>query len=666
MAISDFHGHIENAPYLQTYVKGVKADNPNTLFVSNGDSVGGSAFVSAIDEDNPTMDILNAMDVQLSATGNHEFDKGYDDLIGRINDRVNFPYLVSNLSPVDADILAPYDTIETADGQTVAFVGAVTDQLPTLVSPAGLGGRSVSDPVAAVDAQAELLKDGDESNGEADIVVALIHETIGTSDQVGDDVDAVIAGHTHHTEESTTASGAAAVEPGSFGEFAGQVTLTYDNESGEVTNSESQIVMIVDTTENDKPVPQFDKDPDIDAMYQEALKTSEELGAGEAGTIVGGADRATNTGTDLGANRGSEMTAGNLIAQAFYEYSELDKPADFGIINPGGVRGEIDKNNDGIVTYEESFTAQPFGNTYGTLDITGAQVYTMLEQQWADASTQTSRPMLALGLSDNISYTYDADAEFGSHIKQVFLDNMLVPNDGSEMYTVASNAFLLTGGDGFNVFADGVDYRDSGMIDNDVFNEFLQDNPDYTVDYSQRNIAISGEDTIYLGQTASIDLQSLSMTYAGNQQPLPETVDVSLIPSSDAPIQARAVDDAVAVGTAPIDNTVTPDLNETGQSTVELEVPADLEEGSYALVIEAGPTVFQIPGVAVSEEPAPEPTDEATDKPTDGTSQPSDGATDPGEDLPNTGATVAGFIVAALVLMTAGGVLVARRKSTDA
>lgn len=657
VAISDFHGHIENASKLATYVNDARADNPgNTFFVSNGDSVGGSPFVSAIDEDNPTMDILNAMKLDLSSTGNHEYDKGVDDLTERIADRVKFPYLVSNVDGIDTDVIAPHDILTTADGTTVAFVGAVTDQLPTLVAPAGISDLTINDPVKAVDDQAKLLKDGDIENGEADVVVALIHETTTVSNQVGDDVDAVIAGHTHHDEFSETESGAPVIEPGSFGEFVGHVTLTYDGEK--VTEASAEV----------KPTEGLAKDAKIEKLYQEAQARADELGKRPVSTIAGGADRATNNGAkaDLGANRGSEMTGGNLIAQAFYEYSQgMDKPADFGIMNPGGVRADIDPNNDGTVTYQESFDAQPFANTYGTIDITGAQVYEMLEQQWADASTQTSRPMLALGLSDSISFTYEVDAKFGSHIKEVYIDNTLIDPESARLYTVASNAFLLDAGDGFNVFAEGVNYNDTGIIDNDVFNDFLEANPGYVVDDSQRNIAITGEDELYPGTTATIDLKSLSMTYEGKGQPLPETVDVSLVETLDAPIQARDIPEAVASGSSAVDNTVTPDLNETGQAVVDLEVPDDLDEGDYALVIEAGTTVFQIPGVTVEEEPAPEPTEEPTTDPSDGgSSQPSDGSTtQPGEDLPNTGANVAGFVVVALLLVTAGGVLVARRKT---
>lgn len=766
VAISDFHGHIENASKLATYVNDARAANPgNTFFVSNGDSVGGSAFVSSIAEDNPTMDILNAMELDLSSTGNHEYDRGVDDLTGRIAKRVNFPYLVSNVDGIDKDVIAPFDIRETADGTTVAFIGAVTDQVPTLVSPAGVAGLNFNDPVAAVDGQAALLKDGDTTNGEADIVIALIHETITVSDTVGSNVDAVIAGHTHHDESSTTKSGAPVIEPGSFGQFAGHVTLTYNGEK--VTDAQAKVQCIEDLSDpKDPTIPVCDEpaeDTAIDAMYQEALAESETLGARQVGTIVGGADRATNNGTkaDLGSNRGSEMTGGNLIAQAFYEYSQsMSKPADFGIMNPGGVRADTDADNDGIVTFKESYSAQPFGNSYGTVDITGAQVYQMLEEQWADASTQTSRPMLALGLSDSISFTYNADADFGSHIKQVFINNELVDPSSTELYTVASNAFLLAGGDGFNVFKAGVNYSDTGIIDNDVFNDFLADNPGYVVDDAQRNIAITGEDALEPGETATIDLASLSMTYEGNKQTLPETVDVSLIGDEGKTLVSETSD---------IDNSVTPNLNETGQASVDLDIPADVEPGSYLLVIEAGPTVFELPAdvteepvptssvefegisdgdvvkrgqeitasvlnaaeyseavlswhsdpvtlasgnvgadgsvtlvgkipadaeagahtlvvtldgeelasvsvtLEVTAEPEPEPTDQPTTGPSNGasdggssqpTSSPSNGSTtQPGKDLPNTGANVAGFVVVALMLVTAGGVLVARRKT---
>ncbi|MGO3084833.1 5'-nucleotidase C-terminal domain-containing protein [Ancrocorticia populi] len=676
VAISDFHGHIENAPQLDNMVKAIEAGNPDyTGFVGNGDLVGGSAYVSAIAEDEPTIAILSKMGLEMSSAGNHEFDKGYRDFEDRITGLSKYPYAAANVQGMDEDTaIAPYVIKAYGSGDSevkVAYVGAVTDQLGTLVAPDGIAGLTIEKPVPAINEQAAVLKE----SGDADVVVALIHETLGTSKQVGPDVDAVVAGHTHQIAESTTESGAPAIETGQFGTSFGHITVTVD---GKDVSAEAEVTKVpemycegdpawdAEDPEDQPSEDQLVENAEICEAYLDALEEAEELGKEPVGEIIGGADQGTNNGSDLGANRGTEMTGGNLIAQAFYEYSQgMTIKADFGIMNPGGVRASIDGNGNGTVTKGESFTAQPFGNDFATVDITGAQVYTMLEQQWADESTQTSRPMLALGLSDSISFTYDADADFGSHIKQVFINNELVDPDSSDLYTVASNQFLLAGGDGFNVFKEGENYNSTGLIDNEVFNDFLAKASPHEVDYAQRNIAITGEDELYPGTTATIDLKSLSMTYEGKGQPLPETVDVSLVETLDAPIQARDIPEAVASGSSAVDNTVTPDLNETGQAVVDLEVPDDLDEGDYALVIEAGTTVFQIPGVTVEEEPAPEPTEEPTTDPSDGgSSQPSDGSTtQPGEDLPNTGANVAGFVVVALLLVTAGGVLVARRKT---
>ena len=587
VAISDFHGHIENAAKLDNALTEIKASNEDGfIFAANGDLVGGSAFISAIDKDNPTMDILSTMGLQVSSTGNHEYDRGYRDIIDRIAPRVSWPYLVSNVTPIDNPPLAPFTVVTTGSGVTVGFIGAVTDQLPTLVSPAGIAGLTVTDPVAAVDAQAALLKDGDESNGEADVVVALIHETSSISRNVSSDVDAVVAGHTHFKDKEITASGAPVIEPGEYGKAFGHFQLQLDANNN-VVSADANVVELVADRQDDNTPPALrpikcentpEANPAICAMYMDALAISQERGSVTVADIVGGADRATNNGTDLGANRGTEMTAANFIAQAFYEYSQgMARSADFGIMNPGGVRGEIDANGDGHVSFQESFSAQPFGNDYGIVDISAAQVYTLLEQQWSHTTTQTSRPMLQLGISDSLRYTYDVDAEFGSHIKQVFVNGELLDRADTEtMYTVASNSFLVAGGDGFNVFKEGKNYLKTGLIDNDVFNDFLRANDGQTVDYSQRGIAIKGENSLVVGESSTIDLASLSMTYAGKDQPLPDAVEVRL--------------DGVKIGEGIIDNTVTPNLDQTGQASVTVVVPSNVVPGTHNMTIIAGPT----------------------------------------------------------------------------
>ena len=138
------------------------------------------------------------------------------------------------------------------------------------------------------------------------------------------------------------------------------------------------------------------------------------LGAGVVGNLVTAAYRGSNTGAvDGGGNRGTESTAGNLLAEGFWEYSkQLAKPADLGVMNPGGIRDDF---NAGDVTFKESNTVQPFGNVFGTADYTGAQIKTILEEQWNPDPT-ASRPVLRLGLSSNVAYAYDPAIPVGQKV----------------------------------------------------------------------------------------------------------------------------------------------------------------------------------------------------------------------------------------------------------
>ncbi|MGJ9521824.1 5'-nucleotidase C-terminal domain-containing protein [Actinotignum sp. GS-2025b] len=608
-AISDFHGHIENAAALDYQIDELRKANPNTIFVGNGDLVGGSAYVSSIANDQPTLDILNAMQLDLSGAGNHEFDQGVKDFENRIVPASEFPWTLASVGGIDTAKITPY-ALKTVGGVRVAFVSGVTDELNTLVSPTAITGLDIKDPVKAVDAQAALLKDGDESNGEADIVVALMHANNAVAATLGSDVDAVVAGHTHLTVDSvTTPSGAPVLEVGEYGRTYGRYTFVYDAAAKKLVSATAANVAI------DYKNAQAPKSADIEAMYQAAETKAKELGAQQIGTIKGIANRGTNNGTDTGANRGTESSAGNMIAEAFYQYSQgMEKKADFGIINPGGIRADLDPNGDGIVTLEESYTVQPFGNSYATVDLTEAQIYTMLEQQWNDKEG-ASRPMLRLGLSYNMHYVFDAaaDATPGQRVKAVYINGEKLDRAGEKVYTVASNQFILAGGDGFTVLGEGSNYADTGLIDNDVFNAFLKANPGYQVRYNQTSVGITGEEALKAGESAELSFSSLAHT---STEPKGEKVTVYL--------------NGVEVGSGALDTTVTPSLDNTGRATVKVTVPADAPADSVLRVV-AGPTdlSFQVavapaavtPDPGAGEEPGkpgkPEPTEPGKPEPTE-------------------------------------------------
>ncbi|WP_245802151.1 bifunctional metallophosphatase/5'-nucleotidase [Corynebacterium pacaense] len=186
LGITDFHGHIQEskskdgevveagAAQLACYVDNRRAKNPDTNFVSVGDNVGGSPFVSSILRDKPTLDALNAMDLDVSALGNHEFDAGWADLKDRISldgtGQAHFPYLGANVTG-GGNLPKASTVLTTADGVRIGYVGTVTDETSDLVSPAGIQGIGFTDDVAAVNKEADRLRTGNE----ADVIVALTH-----------------------------------------------------------------------------------------------------------------------------------------------------------------------------------------------------------------------------------------------------------------------------------------------------------------------------------------------------------------------------------------------------------------------------------------------------------------------------------------------------------
>ncbi|MDP9800739.1 5'-nucleotidase [Arcanobacterium wilhelmae] len=589
--ISDFHGHIENAAALDYQIDQMRTANPNTRFLSVGDNVGGSAYISAVDNDTPTINILKAMGLDYSASGNHEFDKGYSDLKDRILPGLApTPIQAANAKGADA-INKPYELVEIG-GVKVAYIGTVTDEMTTLVSPSAIAGITFEDPVAITNTIADQLKDGDAANGEADVVIALMHKDRELGPQkLNKNVDLAFGGHSHIEGVGKTASGAPVCEPINYGMAFIKANVT-KKADGTITASCAVAELpkheVANPKDPKKPLKVFDNEsPDIKAMFEAASEKAKELGATPVGYIDRDALRGSRTGADApGSNRGTESPANNLLADAFYQFGQTlkDKP-DLGVMNPGGVRADFryaanteltPTDKDGLVTQGESNTVQPFGNVFGTIEITGAQLYTLLEQQWKDPSA--SHPVLRLGLSKNVVYTYDPTAEQGKHITEIFVNGEKVANDDSRTYRLASNTFVLEGGDGFTVLKEGKNFIDTGMIDNVAFNDYLKnftaDKPLH-VDYTQRSVGVAPYTTeVKAGEELVFDLSSLAMT-AGEKAPKAVTVTV-------------AHGDVTVSGTATVDATPNAEgYDETGMAIVGVKLPADFPGGVATVIVTA-------------------------------------------------------------------------------
>ena len=604
--INDFHGRIDGSVGLNFACTVVKeqANADAYAFLSAGDNIGASPFVSSSQMDNPTIDFLNALDLQATAVGNHEFDRTFPDLRDRVMPRSDFEHLGANvyLAGTSTPALPEAYVIDVA-GVRVGIIGVVTEETPSLVIPSGVAMLEFGDPIEAVNRVAEELT----TNDEADVIIAQYHEgaTAGTppsslEEQVAAGgifarivtetsplVDAIFTGHTHmsYAWDGPTDSGTRpVVQTGSYGGNLGKVVLGIDD-SGSVVEYSSSLVSTSPPTD---PELSDEENAVIEAEWREPCVTDDAylaakaiadtatteagiIGAEEVGSIT--ADITTAFNGAARDDRLRESTLGNLTANAWLwaMNQEGRSGADIGIMNPGGLRAELIYGEDGIVTLAEVAGVHPFANTMQTVDITGAQVITLLEQQWQP--TGASRPFLKLGLSDNVRYTYDPDAPNGSRITGVWIDG--APIDPTATFTVASGVFLIDGGDNFTVLREGTNKRDSGMIDTDAFIDYFRSYSPVSPNFEKNGVAVSGDLPVEAsaGDTVTFTISDTDLTSLG----APSNTSFTIYLGEEE------------VGSAPIESTTIEGLPiRTGQSTVSFTIPEGFGGPGVADVSAAG------------------------------------------------------------------------------
>jgi 5'-nucleotidase len=635
--INDFHGRIDsNTVKFAGTIEQLRAaaGENNTLFLSAGDNIGASLFASSSQQDKPTIDVLNALGLKASSVGNHEFDQGFGDLTGRVTDAADFTYLGANVykKGTQTPALPEYATF-TVDGITVGVIGAVTQETPSLVSPGGISTLDFGDPVAAVNRVAAQLTDGKKKNGEADVIVAEYHEGagFGTPDgatleqevaaggafadivtKTSPKVAAIFTGHTHkqYAWDAPIPGEAGKTRPilqtGSYGENVGQIQLTIDPKSLAVTGYSAHNVPRT-TAPDASLVAAYPRVATVKTIVDKALADAAVIGNQKVGSVtkdittafIGGsfvngvytAGSFDQNGVPQGRDdRMSESTLGNLVADALLD--RLKSPetgsAEIGVVNPGGLRAELLYGTDGSVTYAQANAVLPFVNNLWTTTLTGAQFKTALEQQWqtnADGSIP-SRAFLNLGLSKNVSYTYDATRAAGDHITSITVNGQ--PIDPAKDYRIGSFSFLLQGGDNFRVFADGTNTKDTGLIDRDAWIAYITANSPLSPSFARRGVAVSGAptDAVAPGSTVSFTVSKLNLTSLGS--PANTTLQATWEGSSAAPVSI------------PIDA--------TGAASVSVTVPSDVASAS-TLVLTADPsgTTVRVPITVTAASGVPQP-----------------------------------------------------------
>ena len=564
VAINDFHGRINAATTKwATTVEAVSADTTtpaNTLMVGAGDLIGASEFASAIQNDQPTVDVMNALDLDASAVGNHEFDKGWADLRDRVigpagSRNATWDYLASNVTvrATGAPALPPFSTFvldngtpaDTTDDLTVGVVGGVTDETPSLVSPAGVAELQFSEEVAAAARYADILKDGNTANGEADIVVATFHSgaAVGSGSTFQQEVakggvfsrmagmtgsvDAIINGHTHQTyafQGPKPGGGTRAyIQTGEYGANVGQIKLTVDVGAvggPAVTGFTVRNVARLSTEDLTNP-----RVAQVKTIVDAALANAKLVGDRPVGSVAGDISRAFNgvdaTGKPV-EDRGAESTVGDAVANALRDGipADIAKP-DIGIVNPGGLRADLlfkgdaaanPANTDGVVTYAEANNVLPFVNNVSTVALTGVQLKKVLEQQWQPVGAQ--RPFLHLGLSDNVQTTLDPSQPVGSRVTSVRVNGVLL--DPAKTYSVSTFSFLAAGGDNFTAFTEGK-AKDTGLVDRDLWIKYLGDHKPIAPSFAREQVYVTGLPTgaVTAGKTYTVSFDKLDVLSTG-------------------------------------------------------------------------------------------------------------------------------------------------------
>lgn len=475
LGINDFHGQLNvtrlvngrpagRADYLAAYLRKRAAENENTLLLHAGDMIGASPPVSALLRDEPTIEFLNRMGFDIGTIGNHEFDRGSDELLRLLTGSSpsavkdysgsQFPWIAANVinQKSGKPFLPPYKIINIS-GIPIGFIGVIMRETPAITAPDSVKDLIFTDEAEAINKYArELQKQGVRA------IVVLAHvpgesrpngqqasgQLIDLAHLVGDEVDVIFGGHSH-TYLNSVVDGKLLVQAYSYGTAFSDVDIEIDPQTKNIVRKHAEIV----TVYQDRIEPASDITRIID-RYEKKVESAVNRYIGTAAIPI-----------TAEQNISGESALGNLIADS--QRSAMN--TDFAFTNPEGIRADIDA---GRVTWGNLFGVLPFSNLLVKMDLTGSQIREVLNQQWQPNITRI------LQIS-GITYTWDDSRPKGEKVIDIYLPDgaKLEP---AKIYSVTVNTYLANGGDNFTVFLNGIN-RVTGPNDIDALEKYIQQLP---------------------------------------------------------------------------------------------------------------------------------------------------------------------------------------------
>jgi 5'-nucleotidase len=506
LAINDFHGNLRPPPggiriadpgdkskkiaveaggaeYLATLVKQLREGHDNAIFVAAGDLIGASPLLSGMFHDEPTIEALSMMGLEIASVGNKEFDSGADELLRMQNGGCHptdgcqglhqfagarFHYLAANVigKSTGKTILPAYE-IREFGSVPVAFIGLTLKGTPNIVSPPGVARlefRDEADTVNAlvpelkargVEAIVVLIHEGGFPTGDYNECPAISGNIVDIVKKLDRAVDVVISGHTHRPYICKI-DGRLVTSAGQYGTVVTAIDLKLDRAMRDIVSAKADNVIVRTGA--------LAKDSEQTALLESYDKFAAPLANRPAGSV-------TETLSHV-PNAAGESPLGDIVADAQLAATRADAggAAVIAMTNPGGIRTSIANKQDGTVIYADLFASQPFRNQLVTLTLTGMQIKDALEQQWRDPN----QPRI-LQVSKGFSYSWDGAKPYG---ERVLADSMALNGqriDPAQNYRVTVNDYLAAGGDGFAVLKGGIAPR-VGVYDVDALYGYFQAN----------------------------------------------------------------------------------------------------------------------------------------------------------------------------------------------
>ncbi len=423
--------------------KAERARGVPLLFCHAGDCYSPS-LMSGFDQGAHIVAMQNKMGLDVFVPGNHEFDFGKENYLKLVAAQT-YPTFAANLRDAKGEKLPGHEDsrIFELGGIKVGVIGTAYDPTPQISHP---GDLKFSSTMEALRREAKVLK----GQG-ADILVAVVHADRALDYEIVRSrvVDIVLTGHDHDLAIA----------------YDGKVVMVESNEEGNYVTA----IDIAVTVKGEGPARQVSWTPTFRVNDSRSATPDPEVAA-----IVKGYESELSKELDVdvaklaapldsrtGVIRTQETAIGNLIADAIRDATG----AQLAISNAGGIRANKQYPAGAMLTRRDVLSELPFGNSTSMVEITGKDVKDALENGLSPAPQGSGKFPVVSGLS----FEADIKQPPGSRIVSITVAGK--PIDPAATYTVATNNFMLEGGDGYTALGRGktlIGVTDGKLMANEV------------------------------------------------------------------------------------------------------------------------------------------------------------------------------------------------------